>query len=254
MPSPAPQSAFEQQPFALSCDDLRLSAVLHLPPTDDPPVVIGSHGLYSNGDSPKQIALAERLNASGIAFLRLDHRGCGRSEGIFEAVTTLDGRVRDLKAAARALEHRQGAYLRLGLFGSSFGGSTCLAAATALRPARMVTLAAPIESRSLIAAARQKNSDPLPSLFERDAFHFDLSDRLASIHDLLVIHGEYDEVVPLEHGRRIYAAVRDPKQLIVNPGGDHRVTRPEHQRTFVDACLNWFEHLRTMPRRAPSSC
>ncbi len=254
MASPAPQSAFEQQPFALTCDDLRLSAVLHLPPTDDPPVVIGSHGLYSNGDSPKQCALAERLNASGIAFLRLDHRGCGQSEGPFEVVTTLDGRVRDLKAAVRALENRQGGRLRLGLFGSSFGGSTCLAAAAALRPERMVTQAAPIHSRSLITTARQKSSDPLPPLIESEAFQFDLSDRLAGVHDLLVIHGECDEVVPLEHGRRIFAAARDPKQLIVNPGGDHRVTHPEHQRTFVDACQNWFEHLRAMPRRTYRSC
>ena len=254
MASPAPQSASEQQPFALTCDDLRLSAVLHLPPVEDPPVVIGSHGLYSNGDSPKQIALAERLNASGIAFLRLDHRGCGQSEGHFEVVTTLDGRVRDLQAAVRALEHRLGAPLRLGLFGSSFGGSTCLAAAAALRPERMVTLAAPIDSRSLIETARQRSADPLPPLLESEAFQFDLSGSLAGVHDLLVIHGENDEVVPLEHGRRIFGAVRDPKQLIVNPGGDHRVTQPEHQRTFVDACQNWFEHLKTIPRRTPRSC
>ena len=149
MPSPAPQSAFEQQAFALTCDDLRLSAVLHRPPTDDPPVVIGSHGLYSNGDSPKQITLAERLNASGIAFLRLDHRGCGQSEGIFEAVTTLDGRVRDLLAAARALEHRMGAPLRLGLFGSSLGGSVCLTVGDEITPFAVATLAAPIQSDTI---------------------------------------------------------------------------------------------------------
>jgi alpha-beta hydrolase superfamily lysophospholipase len=254
MASPAPQSAFEQQPFALTCDDLRLSAVLHLPPADDPPVVIGSHGLFSSGDSPKQIDLAERLNASGIAFLRLDHRGCGQSEGDFEVVTTLAGRVRDLKAAVRTLEQRQGERLRLGLFGSSFGGSTCLAAAGVLRPARVVTLAAPIDSLSLIAAARQQSSAPLPPPFEREAFQFDLSDRLAGLHNLLVIHGENDEVVPLDHGRRIYSAARDPKQLIINPGGDHRVTRPEHQRTFVDACQNWFEHLLTIPKEGAVSC
>ncbi len=247
MASPAPQSAFEQQPLTLICDDLRLAAVLHLPRADDPPVVIGSHGLHSNGDSPKQIALAERLNASGIAFLRLDHRGCGQSEGRFEAVTTLDGRVRDLMAAVRALERRQGARLRLGLFGSSFGGSTCLAAAALVRPARMVTLAAPIDSQSLIAAARQKSAAPLPSPFEEERFQFDLADKLGSVHDLLVIHGERDEVVPLEHGRQIYRAARDPKQMIVNPDGDHRVTNPAHQRTFVDACQHWFEHLLTIP-------
>ncbi len=243
MPLPSPQAAFAQYALSFRCDGLRIAAVLHSPPAVHSPVVIGSHGLFSSGDSPKQIALAEALNASGIAFLRLDHRGCGQSEGDFEAVTTLEGRARDLIAAARALEEHRGAPRALGLFGSSFGGTVCLAAAPLLSPARMVTLAAPIESRSLRAAAHRDRPAAPPSVFETEDFQFDLTAELGGIRDLLIIHGEADEVVPVAHARQIFAAAGSPKELIINPGGDHRVSSPEHQQQLIGACRRWFKDL-----------
>ncbi len=254
MPSISTPSAFEQHKLIFPCDGLRLDAVLHRPSGGNPPVVVGSHGLFSNGDSPKQIALAERLNAMGIAYLRLDHRGCGHSEGEFDAVTTLDGRVRDLIEGVRALEHALDHPFHLGLFGSSLGGATCLAAAAELKPVRMVTLAAPVDSRSLLARARMNPAAPLPPVFTMDAFQFDLADRLAGVSGLLVIHGEADEVVPVEHARKIHAAGREPKRLMINPGGDHRVTDPLHQKAFVKACQDWFQPLLTVPTRKPESC
>ena len=53
-----------------SSNDYRLKGVPHLPSIKSPPVVIGSHGLLSNRDSPKQIELAHRCNANGIAYFR----------------------------------------------------------------------------------------------------------------------------------------------------------------------------------------
>jgi dipeptidyl aminopeptidase/acylaminoacyl peptidase len=251
MPSPLPSSNCVQRRFSFVCDGLRLFAVLHWPPADKPPLVIGSHGLFSNGDSPKQIALAEALGLLGIAFLRLDHRGCGQSDGRFEHVTSLDGRVRDLTAAFRFLVHELGYAFRLGLFGSSLGGTTCMAAARELKPSRMVTLAAPIDSR-VLHTARRADAAPVP--FDAAAFRFDLTNRLAGLHDLLVIHGAADEVVPVDHARRIHAASRAPKDLIINPGGDHRVTDPGHQRVFVDACRDWFRTLLTATRKETTPC
>jgi alpha-beta hydrolase superfamily lysophospholipase len=243
MPLISHQSAFEQHALSFQCDGLRIAGVLHRPPAGKPPVVIGSHGLFSNGDSPKQMALAEALNASGIAFLRLDHRGCGQSEGQFDVVTTFEGRVRDLIAATRVLEEQLEAPFALGLFGSSLGGATCLAAAPVLSPVRMVTLAAPVESRSLRSAAQRDPSAARPAIFEAEHFQFDLTDKLSGIRDLLIVHGEADEVVPLAHARQIFAAVGEPKELIINPDGDHRVTDPEHQRNLIAGCRRWFLNL-----------
>ena len=66
--------------ITFSSNGFLLSGALHLPTTDLPPVVIGSHGLLSNSSSPKQIQLARKCNEYGIAFFRFDHRGCGQSD------------------------------------------------------------------------------------------------------------------------------------------------------------------------------
>ena len=81
----------------------RLKGVLHLPSAENPPLVIGSHGLESSGDSPKQIALAEKCNKAGIAFFRFDHSGCGNSEGNFPEVTSLESRREDLISAYKTV-------------------------------------------------------------------------------------------------------------------------------------------------------
>ena len=77
------------EPITFSSDGLLLEGRLHMPEAQHPPFVIGSHGLFSTGDSPKQLALARHLNAAGIAFFRFDHRGCGRSAGSFRKETTI---------------------------------------------------------------------------------------------------------------------------------------------------------------------
>ncbi|MEJ2475932.1 MAG: alpha/beta hydrolase [Desulfobacterales bacterium] len=74
----------------------RLKGMLHLPTAERPPVVIGSHGLLSSSESAKQRELAARCTAAGMGYFRFDHRGCGRSQGYFPEVTTLEGRVQDL--------------------------------------------------------------------------------------------------------------------------------------------------------------
>ena len=84
-------------------DGFKLKGTLHLPSTHRPPVVIGSHGLYSSSGSPKQIALADHCNQLGIAYFRFDHRGCGASAGKFEEVTSREARCRDLSDAMAAI-------------------------------------------------------------------------------------------------------------------------------------------------------
>ncbi len=80
-----------------------LKGYLHLPPVVKPPFVIGSHGLFSDKDSPKQIELARHCNQRQMAYFRFDHRGCGESKAPFNEVTSLESRRTDLKAAAKML-------------------------------------------------------------------------------------------------------------------------------------------------------
>ena len=56
--------------FSFTSGDFQLKGTLHLPAgTPTPPVVIGSHGLFSTGNSPKQTALAEKCAEAGNRLL-----------------------------------------------------------------------------------------------------------------------------------------------------------------------------------------
>jgi len=218
-----------------TADGYRLAGLLHRPARQGFPVVVGCHGLQSDAASPKQRALAQACTARGIAFLRFDHRGCGASEGAFAAVTSLAGRVSDLRAAAGAVLRVPGADGRLGLFGSSLGAAVCMAAAEALKPAAMVLFAAPVRSRTIAGGP-----SPAAAFQEGAGLDFDLGAVLPRLHHLLVIHGTADTVVPVADAREIFAAAGDPKRLLGLPGGDHRMSDPVHQGLFVAEAVDWF--------------
>ena len=224
-------------------DEFKLKGYLHLPPAPSPPFVIGCHGLFSDKNSPKQIELARQCNRLNMAYFRFDHRGCGESTAPFEDVTSLNKRCADLKAAANMLRARNDLGNHMGLFGSSMGGSVCLAAAGDLAARAVVTWAAPIRSTDLVRPQTQATGvSDIP--FKRNPF--DISHRLAGLSHILIFHGDADETVPLPHAEEIYAHVTEPKKLFILALGDHRMSRPSDQQVFQREAARWFQtHLNT---------
>jgi alpha-beta hydrolase superfamily lysophospholipase len=225
---------------SFKADGYTLKGCLHLPPDSPnrPPVVIGSHGLFSSGNSPKQLALAHQCNDLGIAFFRFDHRGCGDSQGEFPHVTSLESRSNDLNSAVKTIIDLFGSDIRIGLFGSSMGGSVCLNVAAHLKISALVTYAAPLRLDATIA------SEDLPGLdrpqTSRHRLCFDIRDRLAGINTILIVHGDADTVVPYADALVLYQAVGHPKHLIRQRGGDHLMSRRSHQKQFIRAAADWF--------------
>ena len=235
--------------FSFMSDGLCLRGTLHLPLSDTPvPMVIGSHGLFANADSPKQIALARHCTTYGIGYLRFDHRGCGRSQGDFDTMTSLETRCRDLRSAVLAIGQRTDIADRVGFFGSSLGGAVCLSTAAAWGAAALVTFAAPVNSGVIDAALALSNEEKFRhSAFYRQSFQFNISNHLSNVHDCLIFHGEKDSIVPVAHAEIIYRRVRRPKQLVVQPGGDHRMSSQYLQQAFVEQAVQWFAE-RLLPR------
>jgi hypothetical protein len=222
-------------------DGLSLAGALHLPQCEAPPTVIGSHGLFSSGDSPKQMALARRCNEHGIAFFRFDHRGCGRSEGQFSRVTSFEARVRDLRCAVDLIRARADTGRRIGFFGSSLGGAVCLSLAESLGIRALVTVAAPVDSASVnIDISPADDGMRLDTVLDKNSFHFDISGHLTGIHNCLIVHGDNDDVVPVSHSKCIYRHASGPKKLIVQTSGDHRMSDFNHQQAFVRQAVRWF--------------
>jgi alpha-beta hydrolase superfamily lysophospholipase len=228
-------SVIEEIMFA--ADEFMLKGYLHLPPVTKPPFVIGCHGLFSDKNSPKQIELAQRCNRLNMAYFRFDHRGCGESKASFEAVTSLDGRCTDLKAAANMLKARDDLGDQVGLFGSSMGGCVCLAAAGDLAARAVVTWAAPIRSTDLVRPHAPAAGSDVP--FKKNPF--DISKPLAGLRNILIFHGDADETVPLPHAEEIYERVSEPKKLVVFSLSDHRMSQPADQQAFLREASLWFQ-------------
>jgi alpha-beta hydrolase superfamily lysophospholipase len=227
--------------ITFEADGLTLVGSLHLPDAENAPFIIGCHGLLANRDSPKQIDLARTCNEHGLAYFRFDHRGCGDSQGDFMQTTTLEARCKDLDSAVKAISAHSAVNLMAGLFGSSFGGTVVLAYAGNHHVPRLMTYAAPINSRDIRHDAIRDNDGrlhPVAGLPRNLAF--DLEPNLQSVHDVYVVHSRNDEIVPVSHARRIYDCVNEPKSLQIFKGGDHRMSHPDHQQLFRDAFLQWF--------------
>ena len=234
------KSSIEEIVF--SSDNFLLKGYLHHPPVDLPALVIGSHGLFSDKNSPKQVQLAQQCNRNKIAYFRFDHRGCGQNKAPLEEVTSLEARCTDLMAAAKMLRARNDIGVQLGLFGSSFGGVACLATAQRLKADAVVTWAAPIRSTDAVqskarSVSREETAD---SSHPYKKNPFDISSQLSGIQNIVIFHGSADETVPLSHAQEIYERVSQPKKLVVFSQSDHRMSNRAHQKDFIRKATAWF--------------
>jgi alpha-beta hydrolase superfamily lysophospholipase len=216
------------QQITFNSDGFTLNGTLHLPDRPNPPIVIGCHGLLSNSDSPKQIALAKHCNTVGLAFFRFDHRGCGASQGDLRENTSFRGRCRDLWFALNKIQSLGIVNNRIGFFGSSLGGSVCLQVAGVQNIHALVTFSAPFRSRLVKIEPFHKN------------ITFDLADRLEMIKNIHIFHGDADDTVPLSHAHFIYQRVSKPKKLTIQKNGDHRMSDSSHQDAFLVDAVQWF--------------
>ncbi len=226
--------------ISFKSDQFTLIGSLHLPDRQPAPFIVGCHGLFANRQSPKQVALAKACVRLGMAYLRFDHRGCGDSQGTFDQVTSLAARCMDLYHAVRTMQQHPATGRLAGIFGSSFGGTVVLAYSARHQVPRLVTFAAPYSSETVIHAGfRIGESGVAINERLRKALMFDISQELPLVGNVLVSHGGQDELVPVEHARRIHAMVREPKELYIQPGGDHRMSIEGHQQEFLERFVGW---------------
>jgi len=220
-----------------------IAAVLHLPVLDtkNQPCVITSHGLFSSKDSEKYIVLGDRFARRGMAFLRFDFRGCGESGGKISE-TTVSDRMEDLNMAIRFARSLPRIDPRIGLMGSSLGGFISLIMAAGKEDIRaVVTWATPFSLNGLEEKRGEGEMASLGEEFFHDIKVHDLTSALGKVVNCLVIHGDRDELVPVEQARMIYERLNEPKKMEIIEGGDHRLTNPNHREKAFEMTLEWFE-------------
>jgi len=226
-----------------------VSLVLHLPAGEGRAAcVVACHGLRGSKDSDKYVLLGDEFTRAGVALARFDFRGSGESEGLVEAETTVASRVDDALAVVAFLARHPRLDGRFGLLGSSMGGFVALHARKVLGDSiPVVTWNAPASLARLAASVAFEDTG-LGAPFRAEFAGGRYAETPAGIDRHLVIQSEADETVSTDHGVALHARAREPRDLVVIPDADHRITDPDHRRHAVARSLAWFEH--HLPARA----
>jgi uncharacterized protein len=108
---------------------------------------------------------------------------------------------------------------RIVLMGASLGTGVAIALA-ATHEAAAVVLEAPYLSALDVASARF----PIfpVSWLMLDQFRSDLAIRDVDV-PVLMVHGEKDDVVPLNSAKRLFELANEPKTFVSVPGGNHLI-------------------------------
>jgi len=218
----------------------KLSLVLHVPDAAARvPCVIACHGLSASKDSDKYLLLGDALPAAGLALARFDFRGCGESSGR-EEDTTIATRIEDVEAVLAYVDGHPRLDGRIGLLGSSLGGFVALFIASSRPDTPVVTWNAPATLTELANDDLRENRGlGVPFAIEYMRGHYALAPTGVTHH--LIVHGEADDVVSLEHGMQLLEQAAEPCDLLVIPGGDHRLTDPAHRGQAVAASRDWLK-------------
>jgi len=229
----------EVQEFNFSAGDLTLAGRLHRPQGRPRCLAIISHGLESSMASSKLTRLAEVLAKAGHMAYRFDHSGCGISPGELSA-TSLTARRGEFLAAVAALRGLEPS-LPLVYMGSSFGGSTALLAGDIEPPVCSLHWSTPWDFEPLFNTIANPPERPPFRELVRDVPRHDLEALLARTQRALLVHGERDEVVPASQAERAFDLLCEPKEMLILPGADHRLSDLNDQQQAMEASLAWID-------------
>jgi uncharacterized protein len=150
---------------------------------------------------------------SGFGLFYLNNRGYGGSGGS----PTEANNVADAIAAYDYLRGRGVPAEKIVAFGESLGSGQAVRLA-ALRPVGAVVLEAALTST--VEVGRSIYFWLPLSLLITDQYNVEHDIARVAV-PLLILHGELDEVIPVDMGRRIYQAANEPKQIELFREGRH---------------------------------
>jgi fermentation-respiration switch protein FrsA (DUF1100 family) len=176
---------------------------------DAPFVALHLHG--NAGNITHRVHVAREVTAAGASILLLDYRGYGRSQGW----PTEKGLYADARASYRDLLSKGWKARQIVVHGESLGSAAAVQLASENECGGLV-LEAPFSSARDVAAR------VLPILGPALVFGFDSLSRIGRVRaPILVIHGDRDEVIPFDLGRKLFDAAPEPKSFWAVNGGHH---------------------------------
>lgn len=208
-PEAAGLESVEEVEFA-AADGTKLVS-WYAPAQEGKPTILYFHGNAAN--AANRAPKIDMMLESGFGVFYLNNRGYGGSGGS----PTEANNVAD---AIAAYDYVRGLGVppdKIVTFGESLGSGQAVRLAAA-RPVAAVVLEAPLTST--VEVGRSIYFWLPLSLLIADQYNVE-RDIARVTAPLLILHGEQDEVIPVDMGRRIYNAANQPKRIEVVRDGRH---------------------------------
>lgn len=221
-----PSGSFEQVDIPRDDGQQQIGWVLKHPDRGDAaPWLLFLHGNRATIASRVNIVRYEHLRELGMNVFTPEYRGFGGLDG----EPTESSVSADARYAYDYLTHRLGIPPnRIVIYGWSLGSAVAVNVASEVPSAAVILEGAPA---SLVAIG-ERNYPWMPiRLVMRNPFESILKVKKIS-SPMLFLHSPNDEIIPIEEGRRLFNAAREPKQFVEIAGGHIRPADDDAPRMF----------------------
>ena len=171
--------------------------------------------LFFHGNAGNISHRLDRIHALGqipIRFLLVDYRGYGQSEGspnenglYQDAISSYDYLIQNLISPNNII-----------VFGESLGGAVAVKLATEKKVARLL-IESTFSSMKDVAALHYPflPNSMLPNLYPTK----EIIDEINT--PLLIVHGSEDDLIPINHAKKLFETAKDPKKFYEVTGAGH---------------------------------
>jgi len=236
-------------------------------PTDQKPVAFAlfAHCFTCSKDLHASRSISRGLNQKGVAVMRFDFTGLGKSEGTFED-SSFATNLQDLIAACNFMEeHYESPQL---LVGHSLGGAAVLRIGAKLDSVKAIaTIGAPSDPEHVTHLIAEKEAEILETgeatvdiggrpfkikaSFVEDLKNRSLSNTIKGLRGkgLLILHSPQDTIVGINNAKDIYNLAHHPKSFVSLDGADHLLSNKEDGEYAGAIIGQWLTRYISLPKR-----
>ena len=250
----------EQSIYFYNQQGEKLAGTLHLPKKSAGCGVVFGHCFTCSRHTRIIRQICKELAEKDVLALRFDFSGNGQSEGEFSA-SNYSKQINEMQTAADVIAEK-GAR-RIGLAGHSMGAVIAVLTAAQTKTVKAICALAArlsglnathffskkqleeLEVTGRVSFNSRGRSLQLSTKFFTDAKQYDLPEAVKSLQTpLMVIHGDADEIIPVQDAYLARTLNSENTELVIIPGGDHMFSAELHRTQISKLVVKWFkEHL-----------
>ncbi|AHL76455.1 alpha/beta hydrolase [Stutzerimonas stutzeri] len=204
----------------------------------DAPALLYLHG--SRWNLTGHLFRLEQIRSLGFSVLAIDYRGFGQSLGELPSEASV---YEDARIAWDHLKTLQPDAAKRLIYGHSLGGAVAVDLAAELGrdaerrgeapEARALIIESTFTTLADVATEVADTAWPIRWLISQK---FDSIDKIDQVGmPLLLVHGTRDQYVPARFSEELYAAARQPKQLLLIEGGNHNNAMRMGRQAYTEA-------------------